>query len=172
MKQALPAKETRNPSVQREIIGTLANRRTHTFSRMWRHWSEIFSPTYLDRGQQMKKATIRIRRYTQTALKEMCERFVKAWKTGKSDGDLLQFESPAALFRVLTAKRWNLIERLQTTGPTTLRGLARELDRDVKRVYEDVSMLIKHGLVVRTGDRKICVPYDVIHADFDLRAVA
>jgi predicted transcriptional regulator len=63
----------------------------------------------------------------------MGERFVKAWKTGKSGGDLLQFESPAALFRVLTAKRWELIERLQTTGPTTVRGLARELDRDVKR---------------------------------------
>jgi len=120
----------------------------------------------------MKKATIRIRRNTQTALKEMGERFVKAWKTGKSDGDLLQFESPAALFRVLTAKRWELIERLQTTGPSTVRGLARELDRDVKRVHEDVSTLIKHGLVVRTADRKICVPYDVIHADFDLRAVA
>jgi hypothetical protein len=26
--------------------------------------------------------------------------------------------------------------------------------------------------VERTADRKICVPYDVIHADFDLRAVA
>jgi hypothetical protein len=52
------------------------------------------------------------------------------------------------------------------------RGLARELDRDVKRVHEDVSTLIKHGLIVRTADRKICVPYDVIHADFDLWAVA
>jgi predicted transcriptional regulator len=113
----------------------------------------------------MKKATIRIRRDTQTAVKEIGERFVKAWKTGKSDGDLLQFESPAALFRVLSAKRWELIERLQTTGPSTVRGLARELDRDVKRVHEDVTTLIKYG-------RKICVPYDVIHADFDLRAVA
>ncbi len=46
---------------------------------------------------------------------------MKAWKTGNSDGDLLQFESPAALFRVLTAKRWELIERLQTMGPTTIR---------------------------------------------------
>lgn len=102
----------------------------------------------------------------------MSERFVKVWKTGKSDGELLQFESAAALFRVLTAKRWDLIERLQMTGPTTLRGLARELDRDVKRVHEDVSILMKHGLVVRTADRKICVPYDAIHAEFDLRAVA
>jgi predicted transcriptional regulator len=120
----------------------------------------------------MRKATIRICRDTQPALKEMGERFVKAWKTGSSDGDVLQFESPRALFRVLTAKRWELVERLQTIGPTTLRGLARKLDRDVKRVHEDVSTLIKHGLVVRTPDRKICVPYDVIHADFDLRAVA
>ncbi len=39
----------------------------------------------------MKKATIRIRRDTQTALKEIGERFVKAWKTGKSDGGALQF---------------------------------------------------------------------------------
>jgi hypothetical protein len=69
----------------------------------------------------MKKATIRIRRDTQRTLKEMGERFVKAWKTGKSDGDLLQFESPAALFRVLTAKRWELIERLQTRSMRRLR---------------------------------------------------
>jgi predicted transcriptional regulator len=120
----------------------------------------------------MKKATIRIRRETETALKEMGERFVTAWQTGQSDSDLLQFESPAALFRVLTAKRWELIERLQGTGPCTLRELARDLNRDVKRVHEDVSTLIKHGLVVRTPDRKICVPYDIIHADFDLRSVA
>ena len=78
----------------------------------------------------------------------------------------------AAMFRLLTAKRWELIERLQSIGSTTVRGLARELDRDVKRVHGDVTTLIKYGLVARTADRKICVPYDVIHGDFDLRAVA
>jgi len=34
----------------------------YTFSRTWRHGPRFFLPTYLDRGQQMKKATIRIRR--------------------------------------------------------------------------------------------------------------
>jgi molybdenum-dependent DNA-binding transcriptional regulator ModE len=53
-------------SAQRAIIGTLANLRTGAFSRTWRHWFEIFSPTYLDRGLQTKKATIRIRRDTHT----------------------------------------------------------------------------------------------------------
>jgi predicted transcriptional regulator len=45
------------------------------------------------------------------------------------------------MFRVLTAKRWELIERLQSIGSTTVRGLARELDRDVKRVHGDVTTL-------------------------------
>lgn len=120
----------------------------------------------------MKKATIRIRKDTDTAAKEMGGRFIHAWKTGKSSGDTLQFESPAALFRVLTPKRWELIEQLQKLGPSSMRGLARALERDVKRVHEDVGELIRCGLVARTEDGKFHVPYDVIHADFDLRAVA
>jgi len=119
----------------------------------------------------MKTATIRIRKDTDAVLKEMGERFVKAWKTGKSSGNALYFESPAALFRVLTPKRWELIEKLQALGPSSLRGLARELDRDVKRVHE-VGVLIEYGLAARTETGKVHVPFDVIHADFDLRAVA
>ena len=49
----------------------------------------------------MKKVTIRISRGAQAALNGMGERFVKGWKTGKPAGETLQFESPAALFRVL-----------------------------------------------------------------------
>ena len=97
---------------------------------------------------------------------------MKAWKTGKSAGDTLQFESPAALFRVLTPKRWELVERLQTLGPSSVRGLARELERDVKRVHEDVRTLMQVGLIARTEEGAFHVPYEVIHADFDLRAVA
>jgi hypothetical protein len=32
--------------------------------------------------------------------------------------------------------------------------------------------MIEWGFIERTADRKICVPFDVIHADFDLRAAA
>jgi predicted transcriptional regulator len=95
----------------------------------------------------MKKVTIRISRSVDAALNGMGERFVKAWKTGKPAGDTLQFESPAALFRVLTPKRWELVERLQTLGPSSVRGLARELERDVKRVHEDVRTLMQVGLI-------------------------
>ncbi len=84
----------------------------------------------------------------------------------------MQFESPAALFRVLLPRRWELVERLQSFGPTSVRGLARALERDVKRVHEDVHALMQVGLIERTEDGAFRVPYEVIHADFDLRAVA
>jgi predicted transcriptional regulator len=50
--------------------------------------------------------------------------------------------------------------------------LARELGRDVKRVHEDVGVLIECGLVARIADGEVDVPYDVIRVEFDLRAVA
>jgi predicted transcriptional regulator len=120
----------------------------------------------------MKKATIRIRKDAQAALEKIGERFIRAWKTGRSAEHTFEFESPAALFRVLTPKRWELIERLQELGPSSVRGLARELDRDVKRVHEDVRTLMECGLIARTEEGAFRVPYDVIRAEFDLRAVA
>ncbi|MGH8277541.1 MAG: hypothetical protein ACRETH_12690, partial [Steroidobacteraceae bacterium] len=70
------------------------------------------------------------------------------------------------------AKRWELVERLQKLGPSSVRSLARDLERDVKRVHEDVRALMQYGLIARAEDGAFHVPYDVIHTDFDLRAVA
>ncbi|MBM3581277.1 MAG: transcriptional regulator [Alphaproteobacteria bacterium] len=120
----------------------------------------------------MRKATIQIRKDDETVIEEAARGFVRAWKTGKSDADVFTFGSPAQLFAVLTPKRWAMIERLQAVGPISLRGLARALGRDVKRVHEDAAVLIEWGFIERTAQRKIHVPFDVIHADFDLRAAA
>jgi predicted transcriptional regulator len=120
----------------------------------------------------MRKVDIRIRPNSRRTLGEMGARFVKSWKTGGVQGDLLQFESPSALFRVLSPKRWELIGQAQKLGPCSVRGLARNLGRDVKRVHEDVVRLMEYGLIERREDGKYFVPYDVIHADFDLHAVA
>jgi predicted transcriptional regulator len=116
------------------------------------------------------KAVLRIRRNTDAALADMGRRFAAAWKTGKSSAHVFTFESPSALFRVLTPKRWEILERLQQLGPSSLRGLARSLERDVKRVHEDVAALIEVGLVEKTERGRIHVPFTVIEADFQLRA--
>jgi predicted transcriptional regulator len=124
----------------------------------------------------MKRAVIQIRRDqdAKAALSAMGETFVKAWNSGKASDPIatFTFSSPAQLFTVLSPKRWELIEHLQKIGPQSVRGLARSLERDVKRVHDDVVGLIDWGIIERTEDGKVCVPYDVIHADFDLRAVA
>ena len=56
-------------------------------------------------------------------------------------------------------------------GETGIRSLARALGRDVKRVHDDVTAMIAWGLVERTQDGLVHVPFSVIHAEFDLRAV-
>lgn len=120
----------------------------------------------------MRRATIRIRKDDAAVLREAGEAFAEAWRAGGSEADTFTFASPAQLFSVLTPKRWALIERLQAIGPSSLRGLARALERDVKRVHEDAAVLLDWGLVERTEAGGLHVPYDVIHADFDLSAAA
>lgn len=116
----------------------------------------------------MRTMTIRIERDERTAHARMKAGFVRASKSGKYQGEHRSFESPAALFRVLTPTRWILIERLQALGPSTLRGLARELERDVKAVHRDVAALRTEGFIERDAEGKLLVPFARIHAEFDL----
>jgi predicted transcriptional regulator len=124
----------------------------------------------------MKRAVIQIdnRMNVDDALDRMGKRFVETWHSGQAADPIATFvfSSPAQLFSVISPKRWDLIEQLQKIGPVGIRGLARALERDVKRVHEDVISLIEWGIIERAEDGKVLIPYDVIHADFDLRAVA
>jgi predicted transcriptional regulator len=121
---------------------------------------------------KMAEAIIRILSNDDAILEEAGARFKKVWKSGKADPAVFTFSSPAQLFSVISPKRWQLIERLQHLGPSSIRGLARSLTRDVKRVHDDITAMIEWGLVERSQDGLVHVPYQVIHAEFDLKAVA
>lgn len=86
----------------------------------------------------------------------------QAWTTGEYQGEELSFATLEQLFSVITQKRWEIIDKLQKIGPVSLRGLSRELHRDVKRVHQDVAVLIDEGIVERTADGKIEVPFAVV----------
>lgn len=116
----------------------------------------------------IRTATIRIRREHEAVAQEIRRRFKQAWETGKYQGEFFDFESPMALFRVLTPKRWQLLETLQAQGPMGVRALARVLERDVRRVHDDTQALIKLGLVEKDEQGKLAVPFAQIHADFVL----
>jgi predicted transcriptional regulator len=120
----------------------------------------------------MTDAIIRIVSDDDAILEDAAKRFKNVWKSGKVSPAVFTFSSPAQLFSVISPKRWQLIERLQHLGPSTVRGLARALERDVKRVHEDVMAMIEWGLVERNDDALVYVPFKVIHAEFDLKAVA
>ena len=122
----------------------------------------------------MREALIKIRADSEAALDEAFVRATNAMRSGNSSEPVavITFSSPAQLFSVISPKRWELIEHVQKIGPSSIRGLARAVERDVKRVHEDTSALLEWGIFEQTGDGKIHVPYDVIHANFDLRAAA
>ena len=72
----------------------------------------------------MTEAIIRIRNDDDALLAEAGERFKTTRKNGEPTAAVFTFSSPAQLFSVISPKRWQLIERLQHVGKTTIRGLA------------------------------------------------
>ena len=122
----------------------------------------------------MKTALVEIRTDSDAVLQEMGERFIEAWNSGKPSNPIstFSFSNASQLFAVFTPKRWELIEQLQKLGASSIRGLTRALGRDVRRVHDDITVLVEWGIVERNEGGKVFVPYDVIHIGVDLKAAA
>ena len=78
---------------------------------------------------------------------------------------MLNFESPGHFFGQLTEKRWALVRTAQGKGELSVRELARLVDRDVKRVHEDVQVLAELGLVERDAAGVVLCPFVDVHID-------
>lgn len=97
--------------------------------------------------------------------------FAQAWNLNKQqESDRISFASPELLWKVLTAKRWELLKVLCGAGSVSIREAARRVERDVKGVHGDVVALLKAGLLVRTEDGAIEFPYEVVKVEFLLQA--
>ncbi len=120
----------------------------------------------------MRTLTIKIETDAMAALERAGQQFVQTWNSGTYAGEFMSFESPAALFRLLTPVRWSLLEELQRTGPCGTQQLARQLDRDASAVHRDVAALIERGLIEKNDDGHLFVPYGRIHTEFDLAKAA
>lgn len=82
----------------------------------------------------------------------------------------ISFATPELLWKVLTAKRWDIIRAMTGRGPVSLRETARRVNRDVKGVHTDVHALLGAGLITRTDDGRFEFPYDNVRVEFLLRA--
>ena len=101
--------------------------------------------------------------------------FIEAWKSVEQGekGESVQylnFENIETLLRTLTPGRWVLLKTLRTSGPMSIRGLAAALGRDYKNVHTDVKQLEHVGLIDRTRDNKVRVPWDIVQTRLSLAA--
>ena len=97
--------------------------------------------------------------------------FVEAWKTGKSQPSArISFATPELLWKVLTAKRWELLKALCGAGPVSIREAARRVGRDVKAVHGDITALLSAGLLTRGEGGGVEFPYEAVKVEFMLHA--
>lgn len=97
--------------------------------------------------------------------------FKDAWTSGQPEGGArISFATPELLWKVLTAKRWELVRAMTGQGPMALREAARRVGRDVKAVHADVHALVDAGIVRRNEDGRFEFPFDAVHVDFMLKA--
>lgn len=89
---------------------------------------------------------------------------------GKKQRARISFATPELLWKVLTAKRWEVLKAMAGQGPLTIREVARRVARDVKAVHGDVHALIDAGLLERTETNRVAFPFDAIRVEFTLRA--
>jgi predicted transcriptional regulator len=90
--------------------------------------------------------------------------------SGKRRGAHISFASADLVWKVLTAKRWELLKAMAGGGAMTLREAARRADRDVKAVHGDAHALLAAGILRKGEDGKIEFPFDAVHVDFMLEA--
>ncbi|MBU2754173.1 transcriptional regulator [Acidithiobacillus sp. CV18-2] len=94
---------------------------------------------------------------------------VQAMESATPSEPRLSFDSPELLWKVLTAKRWEILKVMTGVGPLPLREIARRTNRDVKSVHTDVHALLDAGIIDRDA-RGFRFPYDAVHVDFFLKA--
>ena len=94
-------------------------------------------------------------------------RFVKAMH-GNKFGNFISFEGPDILFKTLTLKRWEILQVLTGKKPVSIREAARMVERDVKAVHGDITALLNVGILQKTENNKISLPFDRLHVDFEL----
>ena len=78
------------------------------------------------------------------------------------------FESARALFAELTPARIDLLETLRQCGPCSVYALAKNVARNYSNVHTDIAKLEEHGLIQRTSEGTVFVPFESIEIHLSL----
>jgi predicted transcriptional regulator len=105
------------------------------------------------------------------SLRDATEGLVAAFE-GKSQEPRITFVSLDLMWRVLTPRRQELLQAMAGHDAMSIRAVARLVDRDVKAVHGDVRALLSAGVLQSRNGEGVIFPYDGLHVDYQLQAVA
>lgn len=98
---------------------------------------------------------------------------VTAARRGRAPDFRLSFESARSLFAELTPARLDLLDTLRRVGPCSVYALAKAAQRNYSNVHTDVARMEELGLIERTEEGEVLVPYESVEIVVPLaRAVA
>lgn len=98
--------------------------------------------------------------------KSIWERAEKGEKF-KAPTEVVSFENAPTLLKALSPKRLELLQVLHVLGPTSIRKLSKELNRDYSNVYQDVKGLNQIGIILESNG-KYLVPWETIITEISL----
>lgn len=105
------------------------------------------------------------------SLAEALDAATRTMKSGRADREArIGFSSPELLWKVLTARRWELLKAMCGAGPISIREAARRVGRDVKAVHADVKALLDAGVLSRNAAGAIEFPFESVKVEFILKA--
>jgi len=95
-----------------------------------------------------------------------------AARRGRSPDFRLSFESARTLFAELTPARLDLLDTLRRVGPCSVYALAKAAARNYSNVHTDIARLEELGLVERSENEAVSVPFDSVEILLPLAQVA
>jgi predicted transcriptional regulator len=93
-------------------------------------------------------------------------------RRGRAPDFRLSFESARSLFAELTPARLDLLDSLRRVGPCSIYALAKAAERNYSNVHSDVVRLEELGLIERSDEGAVSVPFDAVEIRVPLAQVA
>ena len=76
--------------------------------------------------------------------------------------EIVGFENASLLMKTLTPRRLELLQKLHAIGASSVRALAKELERDYSNVHQDIKILNQAGLLLQDKKGHYSMPWDKI----------
>lgn len=103
---------------------------------------------------------------------ETAKQQVAQARKGRAPDLRLSFESARVLFSELTPARLELLDVLHAQGASTVYALAKAAQRNYSNVHTDVGRLEELGLIKRTQEGLVQVPFEAVEIRMPLAKAA